>query len=243
VTTGSSPVRRVRAASDVVDLVGGAGPAAAGGPTPSHVWYVSYGSNLLRARLERYLLGGRLAGLDVDYPGGPATAPASDERAVVLPGRLRFALDAPPWGGGGVCFWDPAGAGEGVLARAWRMTLRQYLEVVHLENGGTGRVAVPWRPEVLRDGEVLVDDGWYGRLVLAGRVAGEPALTFTSPRPGVLATRAPSPRYRQVVEAGLVETFGAAARGGLTPDEAVGYVTAAVGATAAGTAPPSGART
>ncbi|MFC3690094.1 histone deacetylase [Aquipuribacter hungaricus] len=206
-----------------------AAAAAPGAPPadPSHVWYVSYGSNLLRERFEVYLLGGTVAGLDRTYPGGPGTAPASAERPVVLPGRLRFGHDAPQWGGGGVAFWDPDGHGPGVLARAWRVTLRQYLEVVHLENGGTARLAAPWPDRVLADGGAVLDEGWYGRLVVVGALDGEPALTFTAPAPAAVPPGPPSSRYAGVVARGLVETFGAPARGGLDDGGARRYLRAA----------------
>jgi len=197
-------------------------------PEPEHVWYVSYGSNLLRERFEVYLLGGRVPGLSREYPGGPGTSPATHERAVVLPGRLRFALDAPSWGGGGVAFWDPTTTGPGVLARAWRVRRHQFLEVVHLENGGEDRCAAPWPAQVLRDGHARVGDGWYSRLLHPGDLAGEPLLTFTHPEPGSLLTAAPSAAYRRVVCRGVVETFGQGARGGLGADGAGAYLDAAL---------------
>lgn len=224
--TARDVLGRVRAGGDVLDLTATV-PSLSGTGTPSHVWYVAYGSNLLAERFEVYLSGGGLDGLDRTYPGGATAGPASGERAVVLPGRLRFALDAPQWGGGGVAFWDPRGVGPGVLARAWRVRLRQFLEVLHLENGGTDRVAVPWPAGVLSLGSALVDQEWYGRLVLAGHLDGEPALSFTHPTPDALPTRPPSSRYAGVVARGLVEAFGPAARGGLTADEAGTYLTEA----------------
>ncbi|MGJ7441982.1 hypothetical protein [Aquipuribacter sp. MA13-6] len=227
--SGGAVVLDARRAADVTDLH----PEAlrpedlhpvGGPPRPEHVWYVSYGSNLLRERFEVYLLGGRVAGLDREYPGGPGTAPATGDRAVVLPGRLRFALQAPSWGGGGVAFWDPAGSGPGVLARAWRVRREQFLEVVHMENGGLDRRAAPWPPGVLRTGEARVGEGWYSRLLRPGLLHGEPLLTFTHPRPGTLATREPSPAYRAVVARGVVETFGTTPRGGMTPSDAETYL-------------------
>ena len=219
-------MERVRSSAGVTDLTGV--PPVLGEPgTPSHVWYVSYGSNLLRERFEVYLLGGSVAGLDRTYPGGPGTSPASADRPVVLPGGLRFALDAPQWGGGGVAFWDPGGEGPGVLARAWRVTLQQYLQVVHLENGGRHRAAAPWPGDVLARGSAVTADRWYGRLELVGHLDGEPALTFTHPSPGAVAVRAPSDRYADVVARGLVQTFGQAGRGGLLRSEADAYLAVA----------------
>ncbi len=221
-------VRDARRAGDVTDLQGAA-PLGAGEPgRPEHVWYVSYGSNLLRERFEVYLLGGRVPGLAREYPGGPGTAPADDDRAVVLPGRLRFALDAPSWGGGGVAFWDPTGRGPGVLARAWRVRREQFLEVVHLENGGLDRRTAPWPDDVVSTGEARVGDGWYSRLLRPGWLAGEPLLTFTHPRAGTLPTREPSPAYRSVVARGVVETFAARGRGALDLADADTYLEAAL---------------
>lgn len=232
--TAAEVVRRARAAADVTTVIAAARPEGRPDdrpddrPGPEHVWYVSYGSNLLRERFEAYLLGGRVPGLDREYPPAPGAGPASDERAVVLPGRLRFALDAPAWGGGGVAFWDPDAAGPGVLARAWRVRLRQFLEVVHLENGGPDRRAAPWPRPVLRQGRAVVGGGWYGLLLHPGDLAGEPLLTFTHPEPGSLVTAAPSPAYRDVVRRGLVQTFRADARGGLDDDSARAYLDAAL---------------
>ena len=242
-------VRRARAAPDVLDLPGRTGGTGSGngtgtgtgtgtgmgtgtgngtGTRPSHVWYASYGSNLLRERFEVYLLGGTVAGLDLVHPGGEGTAPASAEAALVLPGRLLTALNAPSWGGGGVAFWDPDGVGAGVLVRAWRVRLEQFLEVVHLENGGRTRQSAPWPAEVLSRGEARAGDGWYGRLVCPGVVAGEPVLTFTHPDPAALVPTVPSAAYRDVVHRGVVEAFGARSRGGLDARDAAAYVAGAL---------------
>ncbi|WP_380168855.1 hypothetical protein [Jannaschia sp. R86511] len=232
--TAATVLQRVAAAPDVVTVAPSrattdhAHPEHPGDPAhpghPAHVWYVSYGSNLLRERFEVYLLGGRVPGLDREYPGGTGTSRATGERAVLLPGVLRLALDAPSWGGGGVAFWDPTGPGPGVLARAWRVRREQFLEVVHLENGGTDRRGAPWPVQVLRTGTADVGDGWYRRLLSPGSLDGEPLLTFTHPDAGTLATRAPSPAYRSVVARGLVETFAAPGRGALGPTDAQAYL-------------------
>ena len=219
-------VRRARAAPDVLDLPGRTGGTGSGngtgtgtgtgtgmgtgtgngtGTRPSHVWYASYGSNLLRERFEVYLLGGTVAGLE-----------------------LLTALEASYWGGGGVAFWDPDGVGAGVLVRAWRVRLEQFLEVVHLENGGRTRQSAPWPAEVLSRGEARAGDGWYGRLVCPGVVAGEPVLTFTHPDPAALVPTVPSAAYRDVVHRGVVEAFGARSRGGLDARDAAAYVAGAL---------------
>lgn len=231
----ASVVDRARRAPGVSDLGDGSAgrPGSAASPAgpdglPEHVWYASYGSNLLRERFEVYLLGGRIAGLDRLYPGGPGTTGADADRAVVLPGGLRFALEAPAWGGGGVAFWDPAAPGPGVLARAWRVRLQQFLEVVHLENGGLDRRPAAWSAEVLTTGEAAVGDGWYSRLLCPGHLGQEPVLTFTHPRPASLTTREPSSAYAGVVGRGLLETFGGPRSGGLGPDDVAAYLGAAL---------------
>ena len=64
------------------------------------VWYVSYGSNLNRARFLTYLQGGRVAGNDLVYKGCSDTSPPVDDVALELPHSLYFAgWSDRVWGG------------------------------------------------------------------------------------------------------------------------------------------------
>ena len=72
------------------------------------VYYVSYGSNLRRERLDIYINGGKLPSMLASaaaYPGCGNRAPPRAALNVRLPHRLRYRLESPTWGGG-VCFLD-----------------------------------------------------------------------------------------------------------------------------------------
>ena len=215
----SALIDRLRAAPDVTRPSPGAGVP---GTAPSRLWYVSYGSNLLRARFLTYLLGGRPDGSTRDYPVSGEPQPPAGETALLLPGSVGFARDAPSWGGGGVAFWDPD-AGWGTPARGWLVSLCQFEELLHMENGGLDRRRMPVPEQLWSEGACTVGDGWYPRLVLLGQVHGEPAVTFTSAA-GPVAASPPGPAYAGVVARGITETFGARHRGAVTVADAAGYV-------------------
>ena len=219
--TEDSPAlpERLRAAPDVTSPSRGGVPGSA----PRRLWYVSYGSNLLRARFLTYLLGGRPEGSTRVHPAGDHPRPPAGEAALLLPGSVRFARDAPSWGGGGVAFWDPDD-GPGTPARGWLVDLPQFEELLHMENGGLRRVRMPVPDELWSQGTCTVGHGWYPRLVLVGLVHGEPAVTFTSAVGDPSLPTPPGPAYARVVARGLAETFGAPGRGAVTEDEAAGYV-------------------
>src|SRR6476646_10736099 len=71
----------------------------------SHVWYVSYGSNMSAARLTAYLEGGRPPGGSRAHPGARDGTPPARSIPVDLPGSLYFAGESPQWGGG-VAYYD-----------------------------------------------------------------------------------------------------------------------------------------
>ena len=74
----------------------------------SHVWYVSYGSNMSADRLACYIEGGVRPGGSRDEPGRPRPdACRRGDIPVDLPGTLYFAGESPQWGGG-VAFYDHA---------------------------------------------------------------------------------------------------------------------------------------
>ena len=85
----------------------------------SHVWYVSYGSNMAADRLACYLEGGRPPGGIARQPRVPATgACRRADIPVDLPGTLYFAGESPQWGGG-VAFYDHDEPGWTAPAATW----------------------------------------------------------------------------------------------------------------------------
>lgn len=152
-----------------------------GGP-PDLVWYVSYGSNLHRARFLSYLEGGKMAGGRRADRGCRDPSPPLADRALHLPFPLYFAGESRVWGGG-VAFLDhDERTGDGTTyARGYLITGEQFEDLVAQESKRE-HAPVDWAA-LARHGRVTVGPGRYDGLVAVGEWDGRPMVTFTHPRP------------------------------------------------------------
>lgn len=71
---------------------------------PPHVWYASYGSNLLSERFMCYLRGGVPAGSRQCHAGCPDATPPTGEALIDLRRSVVFSGERSSWGVGGVAF-------------------------------------------------------------------------------------------------------------------------------------------
>ena len=180
----------------------------------SHVWYVSYGSNMSAHRLACYIEGGR-------PPGGSRANPGARDRTlptrsvpVDLPGRLYFAGESPQWGGG-VAFYDHAETRDpaaGTAARGYLVTAGQFADIAAQEMYRVPQAGDPLEEVVLGElegGRHEVGPGRYETLVEVGRHEDLPLLTFTSPHghEHVEHTQ-PSDPYLDTLRTGLQESRG-----------------------------------
>lgn len=212
----------------------GAANPDGGGVAPREVWYAAYGSNLRRARMDTYLLGGRAPGSHRANPGSRLKHPATRVVTCMLDGRLRFAGHFDVWGsGGGAAFYDPLPGDVPVWCRAYRITVGQLVDVVLQENGVAPARA--WNPElqaaitsllVGRDCTLDLDD--------AGLEPYDQVLKRTATTPGdggrievvLVARREPLPvtappgEYRATILEGLLTDVG------LSADDAEAYLRA-----------------
>jgi hypothetical protein len=195
--------------------------------TCPHVYYASYGSNLLTARFLAYLLGGHVAGNSAGHAGARDPTPPPHSIALRVRPPLRFARASARWNGGGVCFLDvsPAAAPletvgpegrAGTWVRGWLVSKEQFVDVVHQENGVLPTeeiIRVTHIDDLIAGGPgrgLDLDLGWYGHLFYLGDAPdGVPVLTFTCP-PEVLASseglhNPPSLEYARVIYQGLLE--------------------------------------
>lgn len=170
------------------------------------VWYVSYGSNMCRSRLNAYLAGGSVAGSAVVEAGARDTTAPREARALRLPGQLYFADHSTRWFGG-VGYYDPDGAGE-ILARGWRITVEQLSDIIAQEMRRPIGTDLPWQ-RILEEKIVAVGPGSYETCVLLGHLDGIPMVTFTRPEVADNEQRSvPSADYLDMLAAGLVEGHG-----------------------------------
>ena len=190
------------------------------------VWYASYGSNLLEARFNCYLFGGRVHGMSRDSYGARDPTPASASTVLRLQCRVFFA-DARRtfWGFGGSAMLDlaPEGSQE-VLIRLYKVTLQQFNDIVAQENGLPPPLPVEHRLTCedlagLRDqgpGNLSVQfkggSNYYPAVAYLGDHDGAPILTFTClpedvPRflSGELPTAPPAENYLRVLRRGVQE--------------------------------------
>ncbi len=176
------------------------------------VWYVAYGSNLLAARLNYYVEGGRPPGVGRTYPGFRDRTQPRERRALMLPGTVYFAWESPVWGGA-VAFYTGRGAVDwprGAAACGYLLSAGQFGDLLaqemYREPGGGIGVDLD---RVVRDGVVRLGEGRYETLLYVGEVDGVPAVTFTAPwDPGTIEPGRPGPRYLAMLAAGLRESHG-----------------------------------
>ncbi len=174
----------------------------------SHVWYVSYGSNMSAARLACYLEGGRPPGGSRHNPGARDRTPPARSIAVDLPGTTYFAGDSPQWGGG-TAFYDHEAEG-GTAARGYLVTAGQFADIAAQE---MYREPDPEDPierlvlDPLEGGRHSFGPGHYETLVSVGECEGLPLLTFTAPHGvGGVPHRPPASAYLETLATGLRES-------------------------------------
>lgn len=174
------------------------------------VWYVSYGSNLCRARFLAYLRGGRLEGSAREYPGAFDRAEPLDDAAVELPGRIYFAGESKTWTGG-MAFYDHDAPGP-TPARAYLITAAQFVDVAAQEMHRPPDPADPLQRIVITGfdgGRHTAGPGRYETIIEVGVREGIGMLTFTAPHgAGAVAHTSPSTTYRALIAAGLAESHG-----------------------------------
>lgn len=176
----------------------------------SHVWYVSYGSNMAADRLACYLEGGCPPGGNRENPGARDDRPPLRSMPVDLPGTTYFAGTSPQWGGG-VAFYDHNAPGF-TAARGYLVTAAQFADIAAQEMHRVPQPGDPLEEVVLNPldgGRHTVGPGHYETLVEVGRYDDDPLLTFTSPHGSDQVEHTdPSPAYLAMLDTGLRESRG-----------------------------------
>jgi hypothetical protein len=171
----------------------------------SHIWYVSYGSNLLSERFATYLEGGTPQGRTTAQQGARDPSRWTDDRPLLIPHRLFFTGDAKVWGGGGVAFVDPHGGKPETRSRAYRITAEQFQDVLAQESGRPVGHEVDME-QAVASGTAQLGDGRYDLVIHLGQLEGESMFTFTTPRsPSIMEPNPPSEAYRATIVQGLVQ--------------------------------------
>jgi hypothetical protein len=188
-----------------------------------HVWYASYGSNLLLERFMAYIRGGKAPGARFGQVGCTDPTPPMEDKGIMIFHRLFFAEARPQWEDLGVAFIgtrkDEAAR---TLGRMYLITRDQFREVWLQENGhrrldagaSPGRGRTLDLEATVRDGSSRMPVGLYSTLLHLGEEGGHPIFTFTASwNEGQAPINRPGPKYLGLIVRGLKETFGLSNQG------------------------------
>ena len=198
---------------------------------PTHVWYASYGSNMNRRRFLAYVQGGVIPGAHRTYTGSRDKSLPTEDTQLLLPGTLHFAGHSSLWDGA-PAFLDDTDRHGKTLGRAYRVTIKQFDDIVAQENGGEPDGSKQNVDAAINTGR-RIGPGTYGTLAHVGDLNGEPVMTFTGSHTardslhtttGPFRSARPSPAYLRTIARGLRDTYH------LDTQDSADYLTGAQGA-------------
>jgi len=154
----------------------------------NYVWYVCYGSNMLRERFLCYIKGGRYR--EFNRPLTPCSDTSEPIQCMpyILPYDMYYAKHSGSWKNSAVSFLDVTKPGQ-AYGVAYLITKEQFDHVCRQENNGN-------KPE---------DAAWYNAVVALGTWDGIPVETLTNSRR--LEEAAPGKEYLEVLSAGILENY------------------------------------
>lgn len=153
-----------------------------------YVWYVSYGSNMLKERFLCYIKGGSYEGSAHRKPCRDTTPPLA-VKTVELPYDMYFGNISRSWEYRGVSFIDTSKKGH-ALGVAYLITKEQLEHVSTEENGGT-------RPEE--------SNGWYTDVIDLDTMNGFEVKTITNDN--LRQYNEPSSSYLNTLHNGIRENW------------------------------------
>ena len=118
----------------------------------NYVWYVSYGSNMLKERFMHYIKGGSYGGSRCRQPCSDTAHPLA-VRTFEIPYDMYFGNISMSWELGGVSFLDASKKGH-ALGVAYLITKEQFEHVAAQENGGRYPGGGEWYEDFIDLGEM-----------------------------------------------------------------------------------------
>lgn len=154
-----------------------------------YVWYVSYGSNMLRDRFMHYIEGGAFEAGGAEHEACVDTTQPLAVKTYDIPYDMYFGNSSGNWEGKGVSFLDitKQGSAKGV---AYLITCEQFEHVACQENGGC-------QPEL--------NVNWYNTIVTLGDMDGCEVVTITND--SVRPYNVPADAYLDTLKRGLMENY------------------------------------
>ncbi|CCQ15548.1 putative uncharacterized protein [Rhodococcus sp. AW25M09] len=174
-----------------------------------HIWYLSYGSNLLRERFLTYLTGSDENSEFGAHPPAPSTALPAEERWMWIDHPLYFAGVSRRWTGSPAFVSLTSNPANRSVAHGYLIGRDQFSHLVAVENvvesidvGAAETLAIGEWAQLAVDRQGESFRGKYDALLRLPDIDGRPAFTLTSSivrEPG-----GPSSRYLSTVRRGLL---------------------------------------
>lgn len=153
-----------------------------------YVWYVSYGSNMLKERLLCYIQGGSFEGSRYRQPCEDTSLPVA-VKPFKIPYDMYFGNISSSWQEGGVSFLDISKPGN-AFGVAYLITKKQFEHLVKQENSG--------RPP--KEGY-----GWYENIIDLGMMDGFKVKTITNNN--LRSYNPPCDKYSDILHEGIKENW------------------------------------
>lgn len=172
-----------------------------------HIWYASYGSNLLEDRFLCYIQGGKPEGSVKSYSGcKDKTLPAQNEE-ILINAEMYFAKNSKNWENGGVAFIQTNfNEGMQTLGRMYLITIEQFIDVIKQEIDFEGEITIDF-DKTIKDGSLVFKEGsWYGNIIYLGNHNDTPIFTFTH-QVNISTITKPSVKYLNTIIRGIHETY------------------------------------
>ena len=175
--------------------------------TTKHIWYASYGSNLLEERFLCYIRGGQPVGSKKNYDGCRNKSLPIDKEEFYITSELYFAKKSDTWQNGGVAFiktnFEPQ---KSTLGRMYLITPEQFIDVVKQETNSSDSLNIDFQKAITDGSLVFKEQSWYGNLIYLGTQYDYPIFTFTN-KTNLTPTNRPSAQYLKTIIKGIQETF------------------------------------
>ena len=155
-----------------------------------YVWYVSYGSNMLKERFMHYIKGGSYKGSRYRKPCKDTSLPVA-VKTVEIPFDMYFGNISGSWQDGGVSFLDVTKKGN-ALGVVYLITKEQFRHVAAQENSG-------------RFPEGNEGYGWYENIIDLGEMEGFEVKTITNAN--LRIPNEPSQKYWNTLIKGIKENW------------------------------------
>jgi hypothetical protein len=175
--------------------------------TSNHIWYASYGSNLLAERFHCYIRGGCPTGSNKTYQGCRDKTLPVDNEEVYINSELYFAKKSATWDNGGVAFIKvDFEANAATLGRMYLITKEQFIDVVKQETANANDLIIDFE-RAIKEGSLTIKKGsWYGSIIYLGDQYGSPIFTFTHETEIAQKTK-PSENYLRTIVRGINEVY------------------------------------